>query len=417
MAKSGGEVAADAGVDWISALPDDILVFILLRLDTIAEAARTGVLSHRWRRVWALLPVLLFPDGRHIRFLRLALPSSGAFARLAELGLKRVRFQGPLKLGDVVSSPRSPCLRILSVCDSFGVDSLTVHSKSLLRMELSSLNGLQELTIDAPALKELQLLYCFDQIQPVVDIAAPQLVSLYWNDACHRISVQLGNLGQLQLLSTNYILVYGPQCTRRHNHEIQWLLQRFQAIHSLDIMLFYGSVDIDKLQYLMEDMTHLPHVTFLRVDVLNEGHAFGAGLFHVLRLGTRIRNLSLRLQLQETLKEQSPCQPGCSCEQPTNWMTEELLLNCLQEVEISFLRGWEHEVIFVKQLFKWASVLEKMTIIFHQSIGCSKAMELCQTISSFTRPETCVEFYMYDDAGRRPLRLLAPEIQGTGMRL
>ncbi|GJN24302.1 hypothetical protein PR202_gb12036 [Eleusine coracana subsp. coracana] len=178
----------------------------------------------------------------NLGFLRLALPSSGAFARLAELGLKRVRFQGPLKLGDVVSSPRSPCLRILSVCDSFGVDSLTVHSKSLLRMELSSLNGLQELTIDAPALKELQLLYCFDQIQPVVDIAAPQLVSLYWNDACHRISVQLGNLGQLQLLSTNYILVYGPQCTRRHNHEIQWLLQRFQAIHSLDIMLFYGSV-------------------------------------------------------------------------------------------------------------------------------------------------------------------------------
>ncbi|GJN10483.1 hypothetical protein PR202_ga28580 [Eleusine coracana subsp. coracana] len=176
----------------------------------------------------------------NLGLLRLALPSSGAFARLAELRLKRARFQGPLKLGDVVSSPRCPVLRVVSVCNSSGVDTLTVRSKSLLRMELLWLNGLQELTIDAPALKVLELFKCFVQIQPVVDIAAPQLVSLYWHDAFHRSSVSLGNLGQLQLLSTSYILVYGSQCTRRHNREIQWLLQRFQAIHSLHIMLPYG---------------------------------------------------------------------------------------------------------------------------------------------------------------------------------
>ncbi|KAK3124273.1 hypothetical protein QOZ80_7BG0584270 [Eleusine coracana subsp. coracana] len=276
MAESGGEVAAGAGVDWISALPDDILVLILLRLDTIAEAARTGILSRRWRRVWALLPVLLFLDGRHIReviaaseaptlrlifirtkydtpdsmaawlplaalrlsgalmyrleqykeedgtvplpcfrnatkidlelgFLRLALPSSGAFARLVELRL--------------------------NVCDSFGVDTLTIRSKSLLRIELSWMNGLLELAIDAPALWQLILDSCFEETQPpVADIAAPQLVSLHWHDAFHQSSVQLGNLGQLQRLSANCILVYGRNCPRSYalsklrSIELAWAL-------------------------------------------------------------------------------------------------------------------------------------------------------------------------------------------------
>jgi len=71
MERSGGEVSAmgsrvssdsdaAAGEDRLSALPDDVLVLILLRLDT-AAAARTSILSRRWRRLWAILPELHFP--------------------------------------------------------------------------------------------------------------------------------------------------------------------------------------------------------------------------------------------------------------------------------------------------------------------------------------------------------------------
>jgi hypothetical protein len=53
--------------------------------------------------------------------------------------------------------------------------------------------------------------------------------------------------------------------------------------------------DIENYQYLMEDMTVLPDITFLHLMVMANGHAFEASAFHVLRLCTGIRSLVLHL--------------------------------------------------------------------------------------------------------------------------
>ncbi|KAM0874225.1 hypothetical protein ACQ4PT_037543 [Festuca glaucescens] len=51
-----------SGADHISALPDDLLLLILARLGCAATAARTSVLTHRWRGLWTSLAALAFRD-------------------------------------------------------------------------------------------------------------------------------------------------------------------------------------------------------------------------------------------------------------------------------------------------------------------------------------------------------------------
>jgi hypothetical protein len=75
------------------------------------------------------------------------------------------------------------------------------------------------------------------------------------------------------------------------------------------------------------------------------------------------------------------------CDQPQNWRTEELALNCLEEIEIHGMRGTEHEIAFVQRLFRWATILKQMNISFHESITESKAKELLQLLQSFSRPD------------------------------
>ncbi|KAK1697164.1 hypothetical protein QYE76_013861 [Lolium multiflorum] len=64
------------------------------------------------------------------------------------------------------------------------------------------------------------------------------------------------------------------------------------------------------------------------------------------------------------------------------------MLDCLQEAEISNLRGTEHELAFMERLFSWATVLKQMTVTFDESITESRDIkEFCQKLLSFSTPE------------------------------
>lgn len=63
-----------------------------------------------------------------------------------------------------------------------------------------------------------------------------------------------------------------------------------------------SSQEIYNQQYFMEDMKVLPNVVVLTMLVINEGHIFGASLFHVLKLCTGIQKLSLFLHTASDLE-------------------------------------------------------------------------------------------------------------------
>ncbi|KAM0918666.1 hypothetical protein ACQ4PT_008704 [Festuca glaucescens] len=405
----------DGGEDRLSALPDDLLIQILVLVDDAAAAARTSILASRWRRLWALLPELRFASIEHHRigaalaaheapdlsllfahtkdsspeslsawlpiaarglsgaiylevvrreadteeeigavdlpcfgkattimlklgFLPLALPPSGVFARLGDLQLVDIQLHGQSSgLGDLLSSQRCPSLRCLLVRDVRGLDSFNIHSDSLLRMELWGLQHLNQLTVMAPALEWLKVINCFtDPLNPdlsVTNISAPQLMTLKWKNVNDPSSIQLNKMMRLKTLGIELFILEGEEAFE-HNHYCMTLLRRFERIHTLDLMIYY-------------------------------------------------------------LQEHTLCPSGCMCGEPPYWRTEDLALNCLEEIEIDGMGGTEHEVALVQRLFHWARVLKRMKIMFDESITGSKAKELRQLLLSFSRPDICMNISMF----------------------
>nr|XP_051230208.1 uncharacterized protein LOC127348158 [Lolium perenne] len=57
-----GGPSSSGGADLISALPDDMIIQVLVRLPCAGVAARTSLISRRWRGLWTRLPDLIFRD-------------------------------------------------------------------------------------------------------------------------------------------------------------------------------------------------------------------------------------------------------------------------------------------------------------------------------------------------------------------
>ena len=82
-------------------------------------------------------------------------------------------------------------------------------------------------------------------------------------------------------------------------------------------------------------------------------------------------------------------------------------MNSLQELHICGLSGADDDLAFVQRLLGWTPVLKTVTIYFDPSATVDE--ELWKELHDLSRPETCMEFYLYCDAVKDKV----PEARGA----
>uniref|UniRef100_A0A0E0LIN0 F-box domain-containing protein n=1 Tax=Oryza punctata TaxID=4537 RepID=A0A0E0LIN0_ORYPU len=385
MADGGG-----GGYDLLTALPDDVL-----RLPSTAEAARTSVLSRRWRSLWTNLPELRFADvtdlaspprirsspsstwprsssrassastssrrrrrrrgrpGSEARFRshasRRPRRSPSAYAAASASSCHHPAFDSQYQrdLGDAVSSEVCASLRELCICYADVVSNLAIRSESLRLVQLHRLEGLHQLTISAPVLRELDLFARFVRRIPIAHISAPALETLHWVDLFSSSSVRFDETPNVHRLSA-YGIVYGHIITP----DSLPLVQHFEAARDVHLTLIHPS----------------------------DGEV--------------------------------PCSDGCFCYKPRVWENKNIRLNFLQNVEINNLSGAECQIYFVKRLLRWTPVLKTITLGFDPSVTVSE--EVSNELLSFSTPGICMEIYLHRD-GARSGRIIAVFIATDGI--
>ena len=93
------------------------------------------------------------------------------------------------------------------------------------------------------------------------------------------------------------------------------------------------------------------------------------------------------------MKEECPF--DCPCE-PEGWRSNTISLTALDEVEINGFGGDDHEVDFLKLMFKCAPMLKKLTVkLSHEASSCDG----CTKLYNITKACSSVELYVYLSSG------------------
>ncbi|KAI4969507.1 hypothetical protein ZWY2020_000421 [Hordeum vulgare] len=416
--------------DRISSLPDELILLILTLIGCTATAARTSVLSRRWRDLWIHLRRIVFHNiapsaasaigrvrgpapavsllevripSRHLgpfgatasRLLRaavrlepeeivLSFPWSvefearqlnlvrlPCFRRTTSLTMERLLFYCPDGEGEFTAPGRCPFPTAWAASTACSPDARTCGCSVSMHTDA--------IDIVAPLLKRLTVSFGTYKTVSSIAISAPMAdkVSWEWWYFGARSSVQFG-LWSLQRLWL-HTGERGGQLPSLHIHASRsWFISNEDTF----------AQEVEK--HMVYDFS------VLELHLLKSGHVFGALVFHLLGIIRLSRNIQrLKIVLEKSMLK-GKCSPHCTCE-PTNWRSQTISLTALEEVEINGFKGQEHEFDLLKLLLKCAPVLKKMIVqLSHEASSnnsaSAKIYKICRAYSS-------VECYVYESSG------------------
>ncbi|KAL6639349.1 hypothetical protein ACP70R_023079 [Stipagrostis hirtigluma subsp. patula] len=432
MLPQGDESPEDGdgdGVDWISGLPDEQLLQILARLGCAREAARTGVLSRRWRGLSTRLPAYTFhcvePDKVEAALAQVTrasldrlhitavLKSEAAIGQTSSLFRAAARlepktFSAALVMENGVDQAEDIELPCFHRTDSLRLDFCGVGFKlppageftelkslnlattryaiptallprcpSLRALRIHAYQGLEVVSVSSASLEELAVVedeFCVHDGFRRIDIAAPVVKEVTLEVAMAPDFSLSFSAQAVQKLDWNFI------CITQTVGLPMWRLfalnyKLSHGVYTLRLRIDCANSDDLPDRSFAQELERLPVAAFsvLELIIQTKGHAFGPLLVHLLQIRPAIQSLKLGLYANKEL-----CPEDCPCRQPIDWKHENISLINLEDVVINFKGRLTEQVDFLKLLFRCAPGLKCMKLAVSSDKDYEEICHVCE---------------------------------------
>ncbi|CAL4987229.1 unnamed protein product [Urochloa decumbens] len=434
----------DAGEDHISEVPDELLNTILVRFRSTRAAARTSALSRRCRHLWTPLPGLFLSEGsQDAAFLDTVDAALAACDAAPAIKGLTIALSIYCRGGSVPAERVAPWLRFTSQARSawrsmaHGQEAAAVLDvpacEGVTRLELS-LSGawrvrplaaglfwaVTDLTIvsncmdgseltalvckQCPRLTHLKLCFMLanasdisirsDSLQSLsfsvckarlLEIVAPRLEELSVSLAPDEARISAPKLAEVVWADDNY----DPR------HATGLMMLQFDEVDELKLGIYIPQGIADGYESFLNETNELPKCKILSIS-LPWRHGLVPGMLHLLRGCNSTRKVSLLVCSDHVSRY--PCLPSCPCRSAESHKIDDIILNSLEEVEITSYAN-SHEVLeFVEQLSRCsATILKKVVMKYRLNSPPPLTKEVREKIRNLFQPKIEVNFYVLSD--------------------
>ncbi|WVZ82404.1 hypothetical protein U9M48_029670 [Paspalum notatum var. saurae] len=263
--------------------------------------------------------------------------------------------------------PHLQKLRMVGLLFRVPLQEMRLETDVLSELWLQRINGVKAYQLRTPRLQVLHIDDCSRRHQ-VLRVSAPRLEKLtllYYLEGPPRLVELDGDLPRLRSLGI-CIWSYFPhsflQLAEAVNHASNKLLLKLG-----DVCLHGRKASEEDVEILRSMIPHLPHVTSLtaNVSIPIERHDFGASVAALLTRFSNLTRFSLHLPSYLSLEVVRGERHGLECHHQSHWISNEISMSHLQEVEFTGLIGTECELWFMKDMLASARGIRKVAIHFN----------------------------------------------------